>query len=517
MTAPPLSRRRLLSGAVKLAVAASASPLLAGCASPERNLFSLGVASGDPLPDGVVLWTRLAPDPLGGAPAARGAIPVRWQIASDERFAKVVANGTALALPEHAHSVHVDARGLQPGRWYWYRFRAGQQLSPVGRTKTAPAPHAMQQEVRFAFASCQNYQHGYYAAYEDMAAQELDCVIHLGDYIYETEPHAVGPRIHVGGEAVTLQDYRNRHALYRTDLDLQAAHAAFPFVVVPDDHELEDNYAAWVPQEGSDTPDAQSFARRRENAYRAYWEHQPLRGTAAPAPVLYRRLSFGRLASFNVLDTRSYRSDQPCGDGVKRPCRAAFDAAASMTGAAQERWLLEGLRASEAVWNVIGSQTLFAQVRFDDPTTSKLSMDAWDGYPAARRRLTSSLAGLGVRNPVVISGDTHASWVSELRADFDREDTPTIGVEFGGPSITSESPPDYPLRVTRALPFNPHVRFFDAQGHGYVRCALDADTWRADYRVVETTQRRHAPGLTLASFEVNATVAGGSPGVRRLA
>ena len=291
--------------------------------------FKLGVASGDPLPDGVVLWTRLAPDPLnGGMPDKR--VPVQWQVATDEAFANVVREGATFASPELAHSVHVEVGGLRPAGEYFYRFRAGSELSPVGRTKTAPAFGASVAEMNFAFVSCQQYEHGYFTAYRHMSEEDLDLVVHLGDYIYEYGPNQyVAPggnvRTHVGPEIVSLSDYRRRHAQYRTDEDLQAAHAAFPWAVTWDDHEVENNYADEIPEGGQSV---EAFILRRAAAYQAYYEHMPLRRTSVPSGPdmqLYRRLTFGNLAEFNVLDTRQYRDDQAAGDGTPtRPIRGAW-------------------------------------------------------------------------------------------------------------------------------------------------------------------------------------------------
>jgi alkaline phosphatase D len=501
-----------LSGVAKVAAGAATAQLLGGCSAADRYPFSLGIAAGDPLPDGIVLWTRVAPDPLGTAPASARSFPVRWQVSADEGFSRVVRHGVASAHPRSAHCVHVDVRGLEPGRWYWYRFRVGRHVSPVGRARTAPARDHLPSAVSFATASCQNYQHGYYGAYEDMTKQDLDFVVHLGDYIYETEPHAVGPRLHVGEEAITLADYRRRHALYKTDPDLQAAHAAFPFIVVPDDHEVEDNYAGRIPQEGSDTPDAAGFALRRRNAYQAYWEHQPVRLRTVHEAV-YRRFDFGRLVSFHMLDTRRYRSDQPCGDGVKPPCPPVFDERATMTGRTQERWLYQSLAARSARWNVLGQQTLFAPVVLDDGGIHAYAMDQWDGYVAARHRVLRFLEAARVRRPIIISGDTHAGWVNEVSDG--RDQAGAIAVEFGCPSITSVCPPSYVARVTGSLARNPHVKYFNGTSHGYVKCTVTSGAWKSDYRIVETTQRRHARARTAAAFVLESGIDRRAPEIER--
>lgn len=275
--------------------------------------FSLGVASGDPLPDSVVLWTRLAPDPLRGGGMPEEDVQVEWVVAQDERLTRVVKRGTALAPAALAHSVHLEVSGLEPDRWYWYQFRVAGEASPVGRTRTAPPLEADPRLLRFAFASCQHYEQGFYTAYRHLANEDLDLVFHLGDYIYENSGVREQVRFHTYTELATLQDYRNRLALYKTDPDLQAAHAAFPWVVTWDDHEVDNDYAGKISE--NNDPEA-AFLQRRAAAYQAYYEHLPLRRSSMPRgpdAEIYRSLPFGRLARFYILDTRQYRTDQPCG------------------------------------------------------------------------------------------------------------------------------------------------------------------------------------------------------------
>ena len=290
----PVSRRAFLGG---LAVCGIAPARLAGALAPRRDVrfrtspFTLGVASGDPTAEGVVLWTRLAPDPLTGGGMPPVDVEVSWLIAADDRLRKVVRRGQTVASPEWAHSVHVEAEGLDPARWYWYQFRAGDQLSPIGRTRTLPREGAATSRLRFAFVSCQNYEIGYFTAYRHAAAEDLDVIFHLGDYIYEGAGSPGRPRSHAGPELITLDDYRTRYAVYKTDADLQAAHAAFPWIVTWDDHEVQNNYAGAVSQD-NDPPEV--FLTRRAAAYQAYYEHMPLRTSADGAvlatlsPVLLR-------------------------------------------------------------------------------------------------------------------------------------------------------------------------------------------------------------------------------------
>lgn len=508
-------RRSFLLGAGFLTGLAVTSQLRPVWAQPRFSSypFSLGVASGDPLPDGVVLWTRLAPDPLNGGGMPPNAVSVRWQIASDENLRNVVFQGTELATPELAHSVHVDVRGLQPERWYWYQFRVGDVLSPIGRTRTAPASFSSVQQLNFAFVSCQDWQNGYYTAYQNIVDENLDLIVHLGDYIYEYGPQSGGPRQHNSAEIVTLRDYRDRHALYKTDPNLQGAHAAFPWIVTWDDHEVENNYANLIPE---DNQSQQAFITRRANAYQAYYEHMPLRQSSLPKGpnmLLYRRFKFGDLAEFNVLDTRQYRTDQPCDDGLKPRCSQAFDPKATMTGARQEGWLFRGLDQSQSRWNVIAQQTILAEYDFDGrPGIGVFNVDQWDGYVAARNRLLNFLDTRRPSNPVVITGDIHSSWVNDLKVDFDNPNSATVGTEFVGTSITSDFPTAFIAPVQRALPDNPHTKFFDGAFRGYVRCNLTRERWQSDFRVVSSITEQTASVSTLASFVVQ----NGQPGAQRI-
>ncbi len=465
--------------------------------------FSLGVASGDPLPDSVVLWTRLAPSPLDGGGMPPYLVPVQWHVSANESMSQIVRSGTVNARPESAHAVKVNVGGLRPGRWYWYQFKVGNELSQIGRTRTAPARGDFPKELRFAFASCQDWQNGYFTAYKHMAAEDLDLVVHLGDYIYEYGPQSGGPRQHNSDEIITLADYRNRYALYKTDPDLQALHAAFPWIVTWDDHEVDNNYAGEVAE---DDQSQQELLARRANAYQAYYEHMPLRRSSMPrgaAMQLYRRFTFGNLAEFNVLDTRQYRSDQPCGDGLKPRCEATFDPNATMTGFEQERWLLDGLDRSEARWNVIAQQTMLAEYDFDArPEVEVFNVDQWDGYVASRSRLLNFLDKKKPSNPVVITGDIHSSWVHDLKTDFSMANSPTVGTEFVGTSIASDFPSAFIAPVSAALADNPHTKFFDGAFRGYVRCHLTRQLWQSDFRAVSTILDRNATISTLASFVV---------------
>ncbi|WP_432056729.1 alkaline phosphatase D family protein [Streptomyces sp. bgisy022] len=512
-TPRPDRRRVLTAGAAVLGAAASAPiwvPGPARAAVPLRlpdGVFTLGVASGDPLPDGVVLWTRLAPDPLhgGGMPGRR--VPVEWQVAADARFTRIVRRGTAQARPASGHSVHVDVRGLRPATPYWYRFRTGGQLSPVGRTRTAPAPHTVGGRLRMALASCQNWQHGYFTPYADMRAQDPDVVVFVGDYIYESGPSATAVRRHEGaGEPYSLEQYRNRYAQYRSDPDLAAMHAHAPFVVTFDDHEVDNDFAGQIPQDPGAQPHA-AFVARLTAAYRAYYEHMPVRATAVPDGPhirMYRRLEFGRLARLNVLDTRQYRSDQATGpEGARDPSR-------TMLGAAQKRWLVDGLRRSPARWNLIASQIMMAETDLRPGPGKLWYYDAWDGYQAERNALLREFRR--VDNPVVLTGDRHLTMVSDLRADFADPGSPVVGAEFVGTSVSSNGDQDqaaFRAEWDPRRPDNPHWKLLDAH-RGYHLFDIRPDRIDARVRVVDTVLRPRAVPRTLARLRVDA----GRPGVR---
>jgi alkaline phosphatase D len=474
--------------------------------------FTLGVASGDPLPDSVVLWTRLAPDPLNGGGMPPRNVVVYWEVALDENMRRVVQRGVTLATPDLAHSVHVDVQGLKPNRWYWYRFRVGKELSPIGRTRTAPALNSSIQKLNFAFVSCQDWQNGYYTAYRHLADEDIELVVHLGDYIYEYGPQTSGVRQHNSPEIVTLADYRNRHALYKTDPNQQAAHAAFPWIVTWDDHEVDNNYANLIPE---DNQTRVELEQRRANAYKAYYEHMPLRISSLPNGAnmqLYRRLTYGNLANFHVLDTRQYRTDQPCNDELQLRCPQAFDENATMTGTEQEQWLFQGLDQSPSRWNIIAQQTMFSQYDFDArPEIALFNMDQWDGYVAARQRIINFLNQRRPSNPVVITGDIHSSWVHDIKLDFNNPSSATIGTEFVGTSITSDFPNQFIAPVQAALSNNPHTKFFDGAFRGYVRCQITPEQWQSDYRVVSSIVDPNASIRTLASFVVQ----DGQPGAYR--
>ncbi|GIE82118.1 alkaline phosphatase [Actinoplanes philippinensis] len=499
--------RRGLFTAGSAALVAAMTPMPAR-AAPAGDPFTLGVASGDPLPEGVVLWTRLAPrpfEPTGGLP--RADYPVKWQVAEDEKFARVVKDGTATAAAAYGHSVHVDVHGLRPGRDYFYRFRTDRHVSPAGRTRTAPARTAKPERLRFAVASCQNYTDGWFTAHRHLAAEDLDVLFFLGDYIYE------GAVSRHGGDrddaslrlpdtfelaTDTLDLYRMRYALYRTDPDLQAAHAAVPWALTWDDHEVEDNYAAAASRH-DDVP-AADFLVHRANAYRAYWENQPLRRPRQPAGPdmpLHRKLRFGDLADAYVLDTRQYRTDQACGDGILAGCRQREERGRTLLGPGQRAWLLNGLATSEVRWNLLAQQVMMAECRYGGEA-GRLDMDKWDGYPGDRAAILATAAR--VPGTVVLTGDIHFNYAADLRTDFSRPETPPVAVELVGTSVTSGGDGlDAVPKLQQQQRYSPHLRFTNGQ-RGYVRCELTRDTLRADFRVLPHVTRPGAPITTRATF-----------------
>ncbi|WP_435220638.1 alkaline phosphatase D family protein [Streptomyces sp. Tue6028] len=494
-----LDRRRFLAltgGALGVLTFGQLTEALAAQASElDPAPFALGVASGDPDHESVVLWTRLISDPLnaetGGMPAQ--PVEVQWEVARDESFRQVVRSGSMTAVPESAHTVHVVADGLAPDRWYWYRFRSGGVVSRTGRTRTMPPPGAKADHMRFAFVSCQSWAGGRYSAYRDLAEQDLDFVFHIGDYIYET----------TGG---SLTEFRRLHALYKTSPDLRAAHARFPFILTWDDHEVQNNYAGDV---AGGPGDGRPFLERRANGYQAYYEHLPMRPEQKPAgpnALMYRRIEFGRLAEFSVLDTRQYRTDQADGDGRKPPTPEVWDPARTLTGPEQEKWLLDNLAASKARWNVIAQQTIMAQFDYDLGPGKIVNLDQWDGYAGARARILDFIAGNRPSNPVVLSGDWHTHWVNDLKTDFDDPSSEVIATEFVGTSISSGAGWDADVRT--GLPANPHVRFYNGTYRGYVICDVTPDRWRSDLRIVLNAGDGASPAFTIAAFEVRDGIAG---------
>jgi len=472
-----------------------------------KDPFSLGVASGDPDHRGMVLWTKLAPEPLegnGGMPAEK--VEVRWEVAEDERFGKIAAKGKTLATPQLGHAVHVELTSLKPGRWYFYRFHCGGATSPVGRTRTMPAPDEMADQLKFAVTSCQNYEQGLFTAYQQMVADQPDLVFHLGDYIYEYEAGRNGKiRQHLGKEIESLGEYRVRYGQYKSDPDLQAMHAACPWFVTWDDHEFDNNYADLISEEKGIAP--AHFLWRRMNAYQAYYEMMPLRKRSLPAGPnlqLYRRASFGRLAEVQVLDTRQYRTDQPNKDRKSPLNTEALAPRNSLLGRRQGNWLRRGLLTSDAVWNVLAQQVMMGLVGFGSEDSLVYSMDQWPGYAAERKRLLEFLKDRRVSNPVVLTGDIHSNWANELRVDDRKPDLKPVATEFVCTSLSSGGNGYHKAKDhDRLLGNNPCIKFHNRE-RGYLLCTATPKMMRSDYQVIDEIEKPGGKTSTRASFVVEA-------------
>jgi alkaline phosphatase D len=466
----------------------------------KNNPFALGVASGYPTADGMVLWTRLLPDTPEMLKST--AVPVTLEIASDERMRSIVQSSTHHATPEFAHSIHAEIAGLRPNREYWYRFTAGGMQSPVGRTRTAPRANAALKRLRIGVASCQKYENGYFVAYRHMLDDELDLIVHTGDYIYE---YASSSRDMVrgdgSGETYSLDDYRARYALYKADPDLQAAHAACPWLVTWDDHEVTNDYAGDATYGAS----GEVVLLRRAAAYRAYYEHMPLPRVAMPSGPnmrLFAQSNFGNLVQIDMLDSRQHRSPLAClGDGGGgASCAALFEATRTKLGKEQEEWLADSLASSRARWNVLAQGTPMAHVDGDGGEGVSYRRDIWDGYPAARQRILDTLANAKVSNPVVLDGDIHAFQIASINRQANDLNTPVIASEFTTNSITSGGIGQARLDLNRKL--NPNL-LYNYSGHrGYLRMEFTPKFARADLVTVDTIRRKEAARSLNASFVV---------------
>jgi len=493
------TRRHFIAGAAATAFAAPA--ILRAQSLFRRFPFSLGIAAGDPSPDGFVIWTRLAPEPLeqhGGM--AMAPMPVKWEVASDERFATKVAQGEAVARPELGHSVHVEVAGLQPDRPYWYRFTVGTERSVNGRARTLPLASASPQALRFGVAGCQAWDDGLYTAYRHLAREDLAFVYHYGDYIYEYRAGAT--RVGRGGSLVVpvretigqtlydLADYRQRYALYKSDPDLQRAHAAHAFFMTFDDHEVANNWTGDIEEE---TP-PEVFRFRRAAALQAWYEHQPVRRASMPRGAdigLYRGARYGDLVEMDFLDTRQFRSNQPCGDGFKPDCAEVRAQTASVLGAEQEAWLGRNLGRRQVRWNCLAQQIMMMaldrRTREDEPQPIR-NMDAWVAYEVPRARLLARLRGLD--NVVVLTGDEHQNFAGLLRDG----ETP-VAVEFVATSISSGGDgQDVRPGSDRILANYPDLKFINDQ-RGYLTCDVSRDEWKTNFMVVDQVS---TPGGSLS-------------------
>ena len=527
-TVSRFSRRLLLKGTAGAGAALIAGPYLLRHAAAQAwragDPFSLGVAAGAPRADGFVLWTRLAPDPLSTDPATPGGmhggdVTVGYEIASDSGLRSIVRRGEAIAEQAFAYSVHLDVAGLEPARPYWYHFTSGNASSRIGRAVTLPKPGSALERLKFGFVSCSNYEHGYFSAYRHLADENPDFVLFLGDYIYEyvEERRPIVRRHSDGIEASTLPTYRNRHAQYKLDPDLQSLHAKAPALVTWDDHEVQDDYAdKW----SKFFDDPEQFLNRRAAAYRAFYEHMPVRPIISQPEGavmrIYDRFTFGDLAEFSMIDGRQYRSREACyappnkgGTHLESnvSCPERNDSGRTMLGFAQEAWLYGNLARSKAHWNVIAQDVLMAQLGIKQDDSYDFSTDDWDGYPANRSRLLKRIHDSQVSNPVVIGGDAHSFFANDLRLDFDDSASPVVATEFVGTSISSYGPPYEP--IARAVANNPYIHFFDSRRRGYVAIDLVPKQMQVRMQVVSDATNPNADISTFKAFAVE----GGRPGV----
>ncbi len=516
-----MNRRELLA-----LLAASSSAALPRWASSavhlNQNPFTLGVASGSPRHDSVVLWTRLhIANFLGHSKLPETAITVQWQIAKDDRFTQLLQQGAATAMPELGHAVHVELHNLAPDSWFYYRFMVGDYVSTVGRTRTFPAPETLAASLRFAYASCQRFEAGYFSAYTHMAREQLDTVVFLGDYIYEYNSRGNSTARQLPGYlpafADTVEGYRMRYAAYKSDAALQAMHAHCPWIVTWDDHEVYNDYAATQGEDLSPT-----FMQRKAAAYQAFYEHMPLRASTLIAGYdslktngelrIYGAFNAGQLANFLVLDDRQYRDNQACpksgrgGGTVARAeeCAELFDPQRTLLGKQQESWLDQALEKTQSQWTIIAQQTLVGRRNYspsDKPAKALLQTDNWDGYPAARSRMLASIKAHSPSNPVFVGGDIHQNWVGHVKTDFTKPNSKTIATEFCGTSLTSGGGANDD-KFKERLANNPHFVFADAENRGYGVVELTPNHMTTTLRVVDDVRLKQTQVSSLAVFKV---------------
>lgn len=507
------TRRALLASAP----AVLAAPALAQVSraaygvSFQRYPFSLGVAAGEPSANGFTLWTRLAPEPLapGGGMAAK-PVGVRYEVSESREFALLAASGDTVAWPEVAHSARATLANLAPDRIYFYRFIAGGERSPVGRARTLPAPGAAVQAVRLGVAGCQHYEEGHYTAFRHLGREDCHAVFHYGDYIYEGPPRATNTdrvtgepvaavRKHLGRECLSLDDYRLRYAQTKMDVDLQFAHASAAWLSSYDDHEIDNNWVGDLAQD--DTP-PDLFHLRRQAAMQAWYEHMPVPESWVPKDGridAWRSLRWGGLLEARVLNTRAYRSDQPCGDRFASTCPAVRDPRASVLGAAQEDWLVDGLNRSPARWNALLQQVMMMDLQRTSAGRTGINPDSWAGYAVPRDRLLSRLRA---PNLVVLTGDEHQNFAGEVRPGTGG---PARAIEFVTTSATSGGEGGDGVRPDQAaiLSSNPQLKFVNNQ-RGYAVMNVSAEAWETRFRVIDTVSRPGGQVSTRAIFRVPA-------------
>ena len=524
----PLTRRRALAHLSRMSAGLALGALFAPPVGSSRgeplprwpgtwgDPFALGVASGQPRPDSVVLWTRLAPQPLlplGGLPPM--AITVRWQLALDEQFGQVVQEGEHEAVPEHAFSVHVQVGGLPPAQRYFYRFIVGDAVSRTGRTRTAPAKDAPVDRLRLALASCQHYEHGRFAVHREIAERDLDFVLFVGDYIYETHSTSVQVRLHEAPPPLDLDGYRARHATYKLDADLQAAHAAHPWVLAWDDHEVRNDYAG-DQSTGNFAPG--EFLRLRTAAYKAYFEHMPVAPDQLPLDGTMRmhdRFTWGQLAQLWTLDGRQYRSAQACGvpgeahGRLLWHCNEMADPPRTLLGTAQEQWLARGLADSPHTWKLLAQGTQMSAWGLSLPFMRGVYSDGWDGYPAARTRLLQHVHDAHVANVVSLGGDVHRHVAASLRLAPNDPASPVLVSEFVTSSITTRGLPEPVMQAVRRS--NPDLLHARSDERGYALIEATPGLMQCEFRATAFPVAEQARLHTQARYAVEA----GHPGPQR--
>lgn len=508
--APLEHRRRFLRQAAMAVCGVGISPLLRA-ATPERprftqNPFTLGVASGYPGPASVVLWTRLACEPLGGGGIEDPKLPVRVEIAEDASFRRGLRQETLTVYADLAHSLHWQPQGLQPDREYHYRFHCGDWSSISGRTRTAPAVDALPRRLRLALASCQHYEQGWFSPYRQILADQPDLIVFVGDYIYENSWGNRRIRRHHGSDPMDLQGYRTRHAQYKLDPDLQAAHASVPWLLTWDDHEVANDYAG----ARTESLDPQ-FLLRRAAAYQAYYEHLPLPPAMRPGPHdmrIYHAHDHGQLARILMLDNRQYRTPQPCpspnrgGSSTVRlsACPELEDPQASMLGPMQEAWLAQRVEENHAPWTILGQQTLFSPLIQPVEGGSGVWTDAWDGYPAARTRLLHSLARNPSSTPLILGGDVHAYYVNDVPPLAAGQEQPAA-LELCTTSLNAEGLDQSLYDTWRSQ--NAHVHLARSDVRGYTLVELDRDRVQARLQITTDVHAAHPTRSTLAQFQAS--------------
>ncbi len=506
-----MKRREFIIGTtLGLASAQVPSPLVAGVKF-SRNPFTLGVASGDVTEDSVVLWTRLAPEPLAVDSGIKDvAIPVHWELFQDEAMQTPIRQGEELAIPQLAHSVHVDVQNLEPGQEYWYRFSVGKHTTEPGRTKTLPAAGSQPASVRFVTVSCQNYTHGYFVAYDHIIADNPDFVIHLGDYIYETSYGETFRRHETEDMPFTLDGYRRRHALYKTDESLKWAHARLPFFATLDNHDAVIDI------------DPAGLARRAA-AYQAWYEHMPTRGYGKPGDnrfQLSRTIRAGRLAQINLLDTRQFRAEQSLcaggdpayGFGNYRPrCPEMFAEQRSMLGQEQEHRLVQSILNSTAAWNVLASSSVFSPFRLEIGKQIFRYVGSWDAYPANRDRVVNAINRSKTGQAVILSGDMHSFWAIDGAQSMEAAERIPV-VEFVTSSITANWPETMAKPITDNLAQNPQIKLYEPDKRGYLLHEITATEWQTTARAVHNPRDAQSNAFDLARFVVE----NGKPGFRQI-